>query len=110
MSEAEQPIEGSVNAFELLTAAVENLLSETAGLDSSLLLTDYCVVAMSQSYDDAGRLVTFPIVIPRDNEVPRYRLKGMLNEALDDLGSCGETVIIVSEEDFDGEVDTDDDE
>lgn len=83
-------------AFADLTKAVERILS-LAGEESDSLLGDYVVVASSQSFDDEGRLRASTILIPRDAYVPDYRLKGLIQEASDELRGLGSVVLVNSD-------------
>lgn len=82
-------------AFDRLTLAIEEILS-MMGEDNTSLLTDYAVVAVSQTIDDSGRHIASPaLIIPRDDELPIHRIKGLLVDALDGLRTEETTTIIV---------------
>lgn len=96
-------------ALENLNNAIEDVLS-MLGEDNTSLLTDWAVVAVSQSITDEGQHIASPaILIPRNEEIPIYRLKGLLHDALDGLRNEVGTTIIVVNADSDTEGDDDDD-
>lgn len=93
-------------AYDSLNRSIEDVLS-LLGESNDSILTDWVVVAISQGFDERGRHVASPaIVIPRNNELPIYRAKGLLVDALDGLRSDQATTVIVVSS---GDDDEDDD-